>query len=61
MKRYRIDIKEVGSGWSVFGYESTTFKARHTTKLGIIFNPPLTHFRITDTLNNTIIYDTTRG
>jgi len=60
MKRYRIDIKEVGKDWEVYGSYYTASDARTQVKIGIIWNPSLTHFRITDTLNNTIIYDTDR-
>ena len=61
MKRYRIDIKEVGKDWEAYGSYYTASDARRQVQIGIIWNPSLTQFRITDTQENKVIYDTTRG
>lgn len=60
MKRYRIDIKEVEKDWTPYSWAGTHNSAIVAVGKAIRYELYSSHFRITDTLNNTIIYDTDR-
>jgi hypothetical protein len=60
MNRYRIDIKEVGKDWTPYSWADTHKDAMIAVRKAILWELYSSKFRITDTLNNTIIYDTTR-
>ena len=61
MKRYRIDMKDIVSDWASYSWADTHKEAMIAVRKAILWELYSSKFRITDTQENKVIYDTTRG